>query len=68
MGKEQITNWYGIEYDFNAVVDLMDYDTRYQLHEDIAPCDPQTFFDEYCIRHFDKYRSNFVCDTRNSQV
>ena len=68
MVKEHITNWYGIDYDFNTVIMAMDGDVRDKLHNDIAPCDPQTFFDEYCIRHFDKYRSNFEYDTRNPKV
>ena len=68
MVKERITNWYGKKYDFNTIIYAMDRDIRDKLYRDIAPCDPQTFFDDYCIRHYDKFRENFVCDTRNSQV
>ena len=66
MVKELITNWYGRKYDFNKVVMEMDYDLCMKLHEDIAPCDSQTFFDDYCVKHYEVLGENFEYDTRKA--
>lgn len=50
-----ITNEFGVEINFDAAVNLMDDDIREMLHEEIAPCTDQEFFDAYCKAHEDKF-------------
>ncbi len=55
----------GQEFDFDAVVNLMDDDLRNQLHDDIdifgpAGTTPQQFADDYCVVHARKFGSRFV--------
>lgn len=46
--------------DFNACVALMDDDIREEIHIDLAPCTEQEFINEYCKRHFAKYKIEFT--------
>jgi hypothetical protein len=48
------------EFDFDAVVNLMDDDIREQLHADMAPCEDQDFVDAYTIAHQEKFGEEFV--------
>lgn len=50
-----ITNEFGVKINFDAAVNLMDDDIREMLHEEIAPCTDQEFFDAYCKAHEDKF-------------
>jgi len=43
-----VTNAYGIKIDFEVAVRLMDDVLREQVHEELAPCSEQEFFDRYC--------------------
>ena len=47
---------------FQAAVLLMDDDIREELHEEMAPCSEQEFFDAYCARHLAKYDQVFGPD------
>ena len=50
-----ITNEFGVEINFDAAVNFMDDEIREILHEEIAPCTDQEFFDAYCKAHEDKF-------------
>ena len=63
-----ITNQYGIEFDFCIIVSLMDNDLREKLHREIAPCTEQKFFNTYCKDHFKKYSEEFECNKSNPQI
>lgn len=51
----KVINSYGVEIDYVAAVQLMDWELREELAAEIAPCGAQEFFDEYCKRHAEKY-------------
>ena len=63
-----IINSYGKEFDFEATVQMMDDEVRESVHEDMAPCSEQEFFDEYCKRHEAKFGEPFTFDERHPQV
>ena len=48
------------QVDFEAAVNLMDDDIREALHQSIAPCTEQEFFDAYCEAHEEKYGEEFA--------
>lgn len=50
-----ITNEFGVEINFDAAVNIMDDDIREMLHEEIAPCTDQEFFDAYCKAHEERF-------------
>ena len=50
----------GREYPESVAAELMDDDIREELHAKLAPCDPQDFFDAYCVAHAAKYGEEFV--------
>jgi hypothetical protein len=52
---------------FEAAVQLMDDCIREDLHDNMAPCADQAFFDAYCIAHEAKFGEQFVCDDPNGQ-
>lgn len=61
----EVKNAYGKEINFDAAVNLMDDDLREQLHDDIAPCSNQYFFNAYCIAHAEKFGEDWVLDDPN---
>lgn len=50
----------GIEYDMDAVVELMNDELREKLHRELAPCSDQEFFDAYAREHKVKYGHPFT--------
>lgn len=44
----------------DTAVAYMDDEIREQLHNDIAPCDDQTFLSAYCAAHKAKFGADFV--------
>lgn len=64
----KIANSWGKEWDFQAVVNLMDDELREELHSEIAPCSDQKFYIEYCKRHEEKFGERFVFEEENPQV
>ena len=50
---------YGDEVDFDLAVALMDDEIRERLHNELAPCSRQDFFDAYCDAHEEKYGEEF---------
>ncbi|MGN0489390.1 MAG: hypothetical protein ACI4HO_09035 [Ruminococcus sp.] len=50
-----VKNFYEVEIDFDVAVELMDDDIREALHNEMAPCEEQEFFNAYCKAHEDKF-------------
>lgn len=50
-----VTNEFGVEINFDAAVNCMDDEIREMLHQEIAPCTDQEFFDAYCKAHEDRF-------------
>ena len=67
MEKRIVLNQYDKEVDFDVAVKLMDEELREQIHEDIAPCTEQEFYNRYCKEHHKKFGEEFVTDTENGQ-
>lgn len=44
---------------FDAAVQLMDDRIRDRLHNDLAPCEPQAFYDAYCVAHRAEFGEDF---------
>jgi len=63
--QKYVINQYGKEIDFDAAVNLMDDDIREQLHDELAPCTPQVFFDAYVSAHEKKFGEDWVLDNPN---
>lgn len=53
--KEIIENGY-----YDAAVNLMDDETREDLHRELAPCSDEEFLTAYMIRHKEKYGEDFM--------
>lgn len=54
-----VTDYKGREVNFEAAVALMDDEIREALHEKLAPCTNQEFFEAYEEAHLEKYGSEF---------
>lgn len=63
--EQNVVNQYGKSLNFDAAVNLMDDDIREQLHDELAPCTDQAFFDAYCVAHAEKFGENWVLDDPN---
>lgn len=50
-----VKNENGKELNFDAAVILMDDDIREELHDELAPCTDQEFFDAYAKAHAEKF-------------
>lgn len=61
----KVINTWGTEIDFDAAVSLMDDEIREELHNELAPCTEQEFFDAYCKAHEEKYGEEFECAKEN---
>lgn len=48
------------DYDWLAIVALMDDELREQVHAELAPCSKQEFLTRYKELHFEKYGEEFV--------
>jgi len=62
---QNVINQYGKTLNFAAAVNLMDDDIREQLHNELAPCTDQVFFDAYVNAHAVKFGENWVLDDPN---
>jgi hypothetical protein len=51
----KVKNTSGFEIDFDAAVNLMDDELREAIHDKLAPCTAQEFFDAYEKAHEKKY-------------
>lgn len=50
------------EYDFDALVNLMDDELREQVHSEIAPCTDEEFWNRYHELHVKKFGEEFAID------
>ena len=53
--RKMVVNEYGVEVDFQVAVMYMDDEIREEIHNELAPCTDQEFFDEYAKRHEEKF-------------
>ena len=63
--SNNVINQYGKSLYFEAAVNLMDDDLREQIHNDMAPCSNQEFFDAYVNAHAKKFGEDWVLDDQN---
>lgn len=63
----KVENQYGEEIDFDAAVELMDSEIREAVHDEMAPCSEQEFFDAYCEAHEAKHGEGFEPSKMNGQ-
>ena len=50
-----VKDYYGRNVDFEAAAGLMDRDICDDLHNELAPCTDQEFFDAYAQAHAEKF-------------
>lgn len=50
-----VTNEYGVKVYYDAAVQMMDDETREEIHAEIAPCTDQEFFVAYAKAHEEKF-------------
>lgn len=50
-----VKDFYGNDVDFESAANLMDDELREELHQELAPCTKQEFFDAYAKAHADKF-------------
>ena len=50
-----VKDCYGNEVNFEAAAELMDDELREELHQELAPCTAQEFFDAYAKAHAEKF-------------
>lgn len=63
--KVSVTNEYGVVIEFEKAVGFMDDVLREEIHEELAPCTEQDFFDEYAKRHEQKFGEKWVLAEEN---
>lgn len=51
----KVKNEYGVEVDFDSAVLMMHDEVREMVHNNLAPCTDQEFFDAYCAAHYDAF-------------
>jgi len=62
---KKVVNENGYELDFEVAVNLMDDEIREALHEEIAPCTDQEFFDAYAKAHSEKFGEDWELSKAN---
>ena len=50
-----VKDCYGNEVNFEAAAELMDDELREELHQELAPCTAQEFFDAYAKAYAEKF-------------
>lgn len=60
-----VTNQYGVEVNFDVAMNLMDDSIRESVHDNLAPCTEQEFFNCYCAIHNDIFGEEFELDKEN---
>ena len=61
----EVRNDYGVAIDYDMAVAMMDCYIMEQLHNEIAPCTEQEFFDAYADAHERKYREEWELAKEN---
>ena len=64
---EKVTNKHGVEIFYNVAESLMDDEIRENLHNKLAPCTEQNFFNAYEKEHLKKYGEAWVLSEKNPQ-
>ena len=59
-----VINSYGIEFNYDVTVSYMDDELREYLHNEIAPCSDQEFFDKYAELHNEKFGEVWELDKK----
>ena len=54
-----VTNANGDTVEYEVAQFYMDDELREQVHQELAPCSNQTFYDAYCALHREKYGVEF---------
>lgn len=67
-GRAKVLNDNGVIIDFISVLEFMDDDLAEELHNDLAPCNDQAFFEAYCKAHLDKYGEEFEFNKKSPCV
>ena len=60
-----VINSWGNEIDYEVSVTMMDDEVRENLHNEIAPCTNQEFFDAYAAAHKEQFGEDLILDTEN---
>lgn len=60
-----VINSWGNEIDYEVSVTMMDDEVRENLHNEIAPCTEQEFFDAYAAAHKEQFGEYWILDTEN---
>ena len=63
--RKMVVNEYGVEIDFEVAVMYMDDEIREEIHNELAPCTDQEFFDEYAKRHEEKFDEEWEMEKEN---
>lgn len=63
--RKMVVNEYGVEIDFEVSVMYMDDEIREEIHNELAPCTDQEFFDEYAKRHEEKFGEEWEFEKEN---
>ena len=61
----KIVNKHGQELSFKKVTHRMDSEIRDYLHVELAPCEPQFFYDMYCKMHNNVKDEEFFTEKEN---
>lgn len=60
-----VKNSYGKEVDFGNAFHYMDDKLRDELHNKLAPCSEQKFFNTYKLAHENKFGKTWIADEEN---
>lgn len=60
-----VKNEMGTMIDFEVAVQHMDDEIRENVHNEMAPCTEQEFFDEYCKQYRQKFDEEFFLNEKN---
>lgn len=60
-----VKNEMGAMIDYETAVQHMDNEVRENVHNELAPCSEQEFFNEYCKQHRQKFGEEFFLNEEN---
>jgi len=60
-----IKNSWQNDIDYDVAVAMMDDEIRERLHNELAPCTEQEFFDAYAAAHKEQFGEDWILDTEN---
>lgn len=65
ISNHTVWNFYGKEIDFEVAANYMDDEIREYLHNAIAPCSEQYFFNQYAAEHEIRFDETWELDKKN---